>query len=88
MENTTQKPLTQKNRESGCSALFPPDEDNLVWNMFPTVTALNGLENTAIISHILPEGVQEKWDRADILKQPRKVGWKKEGKPPSEAGLK
>ena len=56
--------------------------------MFPTVTALNGLENTAIISHILAEGVQEKWDRVEILKQPRKVGWKKEGEPPSEAGLK
>ena len=81
-------PLTQQNREHGCSALFPPDEDNLIWNMFPTVAALNGLENTAITSHILAEGSAGKWDRVEILKQPRKGGWKTQGKPPLEAGLK
>ena len=56
MENTAQSLLAQQYREHCCSTLFPPDEDNLVWNMFPAVMALNGLEKTGTTSHILAEG--------------------------------
>lgn len=82
MENTTQRPLTQQNREDGSSALFPPDEDNLIWNMFPTVTALNGLENTAITSHILAEGSAREVQQSGNPKAAQKSRMENRGKAP------
>ena len=82
MENNTQRPLTQQNRECGSSALFPLDEDNLIWNMFPTVTALNGLEKTAITSHILAKGSAGEVGQSGNPKADQKSRMENRGKAP------
>lgn len=83
MENTTQRlppshapPPTSLEQRTLLSPLFPPDEDDLVCDMFPAVMASSEQEKIRTRSHILAENKAGKVGQNDNPQSAQKVEYK------------
>lgn len=56
--------------------MFPPDEDNLVWDKFPAVMEPSGLEEIGTRSRILAENKAGKVGQNDNPQSAQRVGYK------------